>query len=99
MWCMRCVISVITETFALEVVNDYLDLLQQGDSMRLSYNNYTNRLFFQTEVNARVGGGLQAEFNAKQAQQLYTAKINHSSAQPTPSRIRWMTLSKNSRCR
>ena len=63
------------KTFALEVVNDYLDLLQQGDSMRLSYNNYTNRLFFQTEVNARVGGGLQAEFNAKQAQQsVYTAK-------------------------
>ena len=46
MWCMRCVISVITEDLCVEVVNDYLDLLQQGDSMRLSYNNYTNRLFF-----------------------------------------------------
>ena len=69
------------KTFALEVVNDYLDLLQQGDSMRLSYNNYTNRLFFQTEVNARVNGGLQAEFNAKQAQQsVYTAKISYISA-------------------
>ena len=71
------------KTFALEVVNDYLDLLQQGDSMRLSYNNYTNRLFFQTEVNARVGGGLQAEFNATGAECVHGRLA--TSAQPTPS--------------
>ena len=68
------------KTFALEVVNDYLDLLQQGDSMRLPTTTIPIGCF-QTEVNARVGGGLQAEFNAKQAQQsVYTAKISYISA-------------------
>ena len=35
---------------------------------------------FQTEVNARVGGGLQAEFNAKQAQQCLHGQISYISA-------------------
>ena len=83
------------KTFALEVVNDYLDLLQQGDSMRLSYNNYTNRLFFQTEVNARVGGGLRRSLTLSRRSRCLRPRLA-TSAQPTPSRMRWMTLSKNS---
>ena len=64
--------------FAVGVVNDYLDLLQQGESMRLSYNNYTNRIFFRQEIEARVEAGLAAEFEAKQAKQSeYSSKLSY----------------------
>ena len=64
--------------FALEILGDYLNLLQLGQSMRLSYTNYQNRIFFRQEVNARAEGGLAAEFEAKQAlQSEYTAKLSY----------------------
>ena len=70
--------SHFQKEFAVEVVNDYLDLLQQGESLRLSYNNYTNRIFFREEVEARVQAGLAAEFEAKQAKQSeYSSKLSY----------------------
>jgi len=64
--------------FALEIFEDYLNLLQLGQSMRLSYTNYQNRIFFRQEVDARAEGGLAAEFEAKQAlQSEYTAKLSY----------------------
>ena len=68
--------SHFQKEFAVSVVNDYLDLLQQGESLRLSYNNYSNRIFFRKEVEARVSAGLAAEFEAKQAKQSeYSSKL------------------------
>ena len=68
--------SYFQKEFAVEMVHDYLDLLQQGESLRLSYNNYTNRIFFRKEVEARVQAGLAAEFEAKQAKQSeYSSKL------------------------
>ena len=73
--------SRFQKTFATGVVNDYLGLLQQADSMRIAYNNYTNRIYFQLETDARVQGGLMAEFDAKQTQQqVYSAKISYISS-------------------
>ncbi|MFP6899458.1 MAG: TolC family protein [Opitutales bacterium] len=73
--------SHFQKEFAVEVVNDYLDLLQQGESLRLSYNNYTNRIFFREEIEARVEAGLAAEFEAKQAKQSeYSSKLAYLSA-------------------
>jgi outer membrane protein TolC len=64
--------------FALEIFGDYLNLLQLGQSMRLSYTNYQNRIFFRQEVEARAEGGLAAEFESKQAlQSEYTAKLSY----------------------
>ena len=64
--------------FAVEVVNSYVDLLQQGESMRLSYINYTNKIYFSKEVDARVNAGLQSEFEAKQAKQSeFSAKLSY----------------------
>jgi len=66
------------KTFALNVVNDYLDLLQQADSMRISYNSYTNSIFFRTEIEARADAGLLAEFDVKQAKKdEYDAKLSY----------------------
>ena len=66
------------KTFALNVVNDYLDLLQQADSMRISYNSYTNTIFFRTEIEARADAGLLAEYDVKQAQEdEYDAKLSY----------------------
>ena len=66
------------KTFALNVVNDYLDLLQQADSMRISYNSYTNSIFFRTEIEARADAGLLAEFDVKQARKdEYDAKLSY----------------------
>ena len=66
------------KTFALNVVNDYLDLLQQADSMRISYNSYTNSIFFRTEIEARADAGLLAEFDVKQAMKdEYDAKLSY----------------------
>jgi len=68
--------SHFQKEFAVEVVNDFLDLLQQGESLRLSYKNYTNRIFFREEIEARVEAGLAAEFEAKQAKQSeYSSKL------------------------
>jgi len=73
--------SHFQKEFAVDVVNDYLDLLQQGESLRLSYRNYTNRIFFREEIEARVEAGLAAEFEAKQAKQSeYSAKLAYVSA-------------------
>jgi outer membrane protein TolC len=73
--------SHFQKEFAVEVVNDYLDLLQQGESLRLSYRNYTNRIFFREEIEARVQAGLAAEFEAKQAKQSeYSAKLSYVGA-------------------
>ena len=73
--------SHFQKEFAVTVVNDYLDLLQQGESLRLSYNNYTNRIFFRKEVEARVEAGLAAEFEAKQAKQSeYSSKLAYLGA-------------------
>ena len=67
--------------FAVEIVNDYFSLLQQGESLRLSYNNYTNRIFFRKEVEARVRAGLQSEFEAKQAlESEYSQKLGYISS-------------------
>jgi outer membrane protein TolC len=67
--------------FAVEIVNDYFSLLQQGESMRLSYNNYTNRIFFRKEIEARVAAGLQSEFEAKQAlESEYNQKLSYISS-------------------
>ena len=67
------------KTFALKVVNDYLDLLQQADSMRISYNSYTNSIFFRTEIEARADAGLLAEFDVKQAKKdEYDAKLSYT---------------------
>ena len=67
--------------FAVEIVNDYFSLLQQGESMRLSYNNYTNRIFFRKEIEARVAAGLQSEFEAKQAlESEYSQKLSYISS-------------------
>lgn len=64
--------------FALEVVDDYLGLLQLGENMRLSYGNYQNRIFFREEIDARVEAGLSAEFEAKQAKQSeYSSKLSY----------------------
>lgn len=69
------------KTFAVEIVNDYFSLLQQGESMQLSYNNYTNRIFFRKEVEARVAAGLQSEFEAKQAlESEYSQKLSYISS-------------------
>ena len=73
--------SHFQKEFAVDVVNDYFDLLQQGESLRLSYNNYTNRTFFRKEIEARVKAGLAAEFEAKQAKQSeYSAKLAYVGA-------------------
>ncbi len=70
--------------FAVGVVNDYYSLLQQGESLRLSYNNYTNRIFFRTEIVERVRAGLQSEFEAKQAlQSEYSSKLSYIGATNT----------------
>ena len=67
--------------FAVEIVNDYFSLLQLGESMRLSYNNYTNRIFFRMETEARVRAGLQSEFDAKQAfESEYSQKLTYISS-------------------
>ena len=72
------------KTFALGVVNDYLDLLQQADSMRIAYNNYTNRIYFQLETEARVQGGLMSEFEMNRTQQqVYSSKISYINATNT----------------
>lgn len=70
--------------FAVDVVNDYLNLLQQGESMRLSYTNYINRGIFLQEIEARVQAGLQSEFEAKQAKQSeFSAKLSYMSSTNT----------------
>ena len=49
--------------------------------MRLSYNNYTNRIFFRMETEARVRAGLQSEFDAKQAfESEYGQKLTYISS-------------------
>ena len=64
--------------FTVEVVNNYLDLLQIGESMQLSYRNYTNRITFREEIDARVEAGLSAEFESKQAKQSeYSSKLSY----------------------
>ena len=70
--------SHFQKEFVLEVVNDYLDLLQLGESMQLSYSNYTNRIVFRKEIDARVEAGLSAEFESKQAKQSeYSSKLSY----------------------
>lgn len=67
--------------FSVGVVNDYFDLLQQGESMRLQYVNYTNTIFFRQEIDARVKAGLESEYEAKQAKQAeYDGKLGYIGA-------------------
>jgi outer membrane protein TolC len=70
--------SHFQEEFAVDVIRDYYSLLQQGEDLRLTYNNYTNRIFFRQEIEARVRAGLSAEFEAKQAFEAeYSSKLSY----------------------
>ena len=73
--------SYYQKQFAVGVVNDYLDLLRQGESMRISYINYTTSTNISWEVENRVLAGLQSEYEFKQAKQSeYNAKLGYIGA-------------------
>ena len=73
--------SYYQKEFAVDVVNDYLDLLRQGESMRISYINYTTSTNISWEVENRVLAGLQSEYEFKQAKQSeYNAKLGYIGA-------------------
>ena len=67
--------------FAVGVVNDYYSLLQQGESLRLTYDNYLSSTNFTWEMTNRVNAGLNSEFEYKQALEAeYDSRLGYISA-------------------
>jgi outer membrane protein TolC len=70
--------SYFQNQWALEIVNDYFNLLAQKDIIRNRYTNYLGRVQVTQRLEARVGGGRESINAVDQARQSeLTAKNNY----------------------